>query len=165
MSIWSLLLIIACAGAVGGLINALLSDNGFVLPRTEKINNGNSIIRPGFIGNVLIGAISAAISWGLYGPMAYYVIAGSPNLNQNPVESSGITLSSLVGAVLVGVGGARWLTNEVDKTLLKVAASEAASKVASSSEEKEEAKKIVFSSPSKVLNIVRYKVGVSVNRI
>lgn len=30
-----------------------------------------------------------------------------------------------MGAVLVGIGGARWLTNEVDKSLLKAAATKA----------------------------------------
>ena len=32
----------------------------------------------------------------------------------------------LLGAVLVGIGGARWLTNEVDKKLLRAAGTEAA---------------------------------------
>jgi len=32
-----------------------------------------------------------------------------------------------VGGLLVGVGGARWLSNEVDKKLLRAAASKAAS--------------------------------------
>jgi len=31
-----------------------------------------------------------------------------------------------VGAILIGVGGARWLTSEVDKNLLRAAAAEAA---------------------------------------
>jgi hypothetical protein len=38
-----------------------------------------------------------------------------------------LTLSAFVGAVLVGVAGARWLTNEVDKSLLRTTAVEAAS--------------------------------------
>jgi hypothetical protein len=37
-----------------------------------------------------------------------------------------LSLAGLVGGVLVGVGGARWLSNEVDKSLLRAAASEAA---------------------------------------
>jgi hypothetical protein len=35
-------------------------------------------------------------------------------------------LASLVGAILIGVGGARWPTSEVDKKILLAAASEAA---------------------------------------
>jgi hypothetical protein len=151
VSIWLLLLIISCAGAIGGIVNALLTDNGFALPRTEQ-TDGSSIIRPGFIGNILIGAISAGISWGLYGPMANILVAGSRTaLSQNPVESYGVTLSSLVGAVLVGVGGARWLTNEVDKNLLKAAASKAASSQAAPNS----GQQIALSSPVKAFNIAK----------
>jgi hypothetical protein len=34
----------------------------------------------------------------------------------------GITLAGLVGAVLVGIAGARWLTNEVEKKMLRALA-------------------------------------------
>jgi len=34
-------------------------------------------------------------------------------------------LASLVGAILTGVGGARWLTSELDKNLLRAAAAAA----------------------------------------
>ncbi len=37
-----------------------------------------------------------------------------------------LSLASLVGAILIGVGGARGLTSEVDKNLLRVAAAAAA---------------------------------------
>ena len=123
MELSKYLLIVFVAGAIGGIVNALLSDNGFVLPKKE-INGGTNIIRPGYLGNIFVGGISAAISWGLYGPFAAaYVVGGSNDPNMAAV---GLSLSSLVGALLVGVGGARWLTNEVDKTLLRAAASGAA---------------------------------------
>ena len=67
MAIWNLLLIICAAGAVGGIVNALMTDNGFVMPLRET-TDGATIIRPGFFGNVVIGAVAAGISWGLYGP-------------------------------------------------------------------------------------------------
>ncbi len=124
MSIWILLFIVLGAGAVGGTINALLSDNGFLLPRTDEYV-GRRILRPGFLGNVLVGGIAAVISWGLYGPLAAAAIVGAP-IAGTTVEPS-LTLSALVGAALVGVAGARWLTNEVDKNLLRAAASEAGS--------------------------------------
>jgi hypothetical protein len=47
-------------------------------------------------------------------------------LASNPPEGVWLSVSSLFGAVLVGVGGARWLTNEVDKNLLQAAAAKAA---------------------------------------
>jgi hypothetical protein len=124
MLLCTLLFLVSVAGAVGGVVNALLSNNGFVLPRAEQAD-GVKILRPGYLGNILIGAVSAGISWGLYGPLANFIILGTPDaLSKNP--SAGLTLSALVGAVLVGVGGARWLTNEVDKNLLRAAATKAA---------------------------------------
>jgi hypothetical protein len=125
---WLLLLYIAIAGAVGGVVNALITDKGFYLPSREQVD-AITIYKPGWLGNVIIGAIAASISWGLYGPLAAYFIAGTQEAmktNTTP-DKLGLTLASLVGAALLGVGGARWLTSEVDKTLLKAAASKAAS--------------------------------------
>jgi hypothetical protein len=127
MSIWIFLLIIFFAGAIGGSINAFITDNGFAMPKKAAGDRGNKIYQPGFLGNMFIGGIAACISWGLYGPFANaYIVVGrsSESLSSQP---PGITVAALVGAVLVGIGGARWLTNEVDKTLLRAAATEAAS--------------------------------------
>ncbi len=122
MSIWLIIGTVGLAGAIGGVLNALMSDNGFVLPRSSETEDGK-ILRPGYLGNIFIGAIAAVISWGLYGPFADY-----PMLNggKPPSDKLELTLAAFVGAILVGVGGARWLTNEVDKTLLRAAASQAA---------------------------------------
>jgi hypothetical protein len=49
------------------------SDNGFIKPRTKSID-GREIVRPGFLGNIFIGAISAGVSWGLYGSLANEII-------------------------------------------------------------------------------------------
>ncbi len=125
---WLLLLYVAIAGGIGGVLNALMTDKGFRLPSMVVVD-ANTILQPGWIGNVVIGAIAAVISWGLYGPLASYTIAGTTQAitsAANSPEKIGLALSSLVGAVLVGVAGARWLTNEVDKNLLRAAASKAA---------------------------------------
>jgi hypothetical protein len=114
MENWINLLIIALAGALGGVVNALLSQNGFLLPRPEK-NNGDTIFRPGFLGNVAVGALGACLSWSLYGPATDQALTARLSL----------TVSALAGALLVGVAGSRWLTNEVDKQLLRTAASNA----------------------------------------
>jgi hypothetical protein len=66
-----------CCWSFGGVVNALLSDNGFALPKPEKVGT-TQIIRPGFIGNVLISGVAACISWGLYGPFSALYIAGGP---------------------------------------------------------------------------------------
>jgi hypothetical protein len=147
MTLWILLAVVFVAGAVGGVINAWMSDNGFALPRTEE-TGGNRIIRPGFLGNIITGGVAACVSWGLYGPFAArYVVGGPPS--GGPGTELGLTLSSLVGALLVGVGGARWLTNEVDKKLLRAAGTALASAPANP----DLAAKIGSASPAAVLQM------------
>ena len=124
MFLWKYMAIIFAFGAAGGIVNALLSDNGFILPIKEAQEN-SKIIRPGFLVNVFIGGIAALVSWGLYGPFAQVFLIGGTN--DPDIGAIGLSLSSVVGALLVGIGGARWLTNEVDKKLLRAAASKAAS--------------------------------------
>ncbi len=119
--IWQIIFIVLLAGAIGGVVNALMTDNGFILPKYENAS-GNKILRPGVIGNVLIGAIAAVISWGLYGPFANFIILP----NKPGIDPPSITVAAFVGAMLVGVAGAKWLSNETDKKLLKAAASAAA---------------------------------------
>jgi len=63
--------VIMLSGAVGGIINALVSDNGFVKP-SEETAGEVTIIRPGFAGNILLGSVAAFISWGLYGAFSKY---------------------------------------------------------------------------------------------
>ena len=114
------------AGTIGGSVNALLSDNGFMMP-TRIDEGGYRIIKPGYLGNMLIGGIAALVSWGLYGPYAAINLFGG--YNSTLQTSPGVTLASFVGGILVGIAGSRWLSNEVDKTLLRAAASEAASDI------------------------------------
>lgn len=130
MPLWGLLLIQCGMGLVGGLINALISDNGFLLPVAAETPDHVRIWRPGCVGNAFIGAVAAATSWGLYGPFAAAVVAGAPVPGASVAQTYGLTLAALASAVVVGVGGARWLTNEVDKKLLRSAASVAAGKAA-----------------------------------
>lgn len=132
MNIWLIIGIVCIAGGVGGIVNAILSDNGFVIPKKDKIAG---VYRPGYIGNIFTGAVAAGISWGLYGPFSSVAIVGtSPGTS---VQELSLTLAGLVGAVLVGIGGAKWLTNEQDKIVLKLAASNAAAKQSNSDVAKE----------------------------
>lgn len=110
MPVWGVILIIGCAGAVGGIINALIANEGLLLPRSEPLVGGQKLWRPGFMGNVFIGAVTAIVLAGLYSP------AGSIRLD-NPTSDPGfiLTLGMLAGALLSGIGGARLLTNELDK--------------------------------------------------
>lgn len=124
MVIWLFLFVIFSSGALGGSVNAFLTDNGFIMPKRAKGDRGNRIYQPGFLGNMFVGGIAACISWGLYGPFANaYIIVDKNSSSLIPdAQLPGMTVSALVGAVIVGAGGARWLTNEVDKTLLRTAA-------------------------------------------
>lgn len=153
MSLWILLLIVCGAGAIGGIVNALLSDNqGFLLPGFTEVAAGQGrIFRPGFIGTVFIGAVAAGISWGLYGPLAALNIVGAAAAGTPSAQAVGLTLSSLVGGVLVGIAGARWITNEVDKTLLRAAAAQAASKGANANA----AQQMMSASPAEALRVAR----------
>lgn len=120
MTLWLLLGIVVAAGGVGGLLNAYFTDNGFVWPRVETVG-GIVVTRPGFLGSMLVGAVAAGVSWGLYGPFAGMNMVGG-----TPAAEASLTLSAFVGAVLVGIGGGRWLTDQVDKSLLKATAVKAA---------------------------------------
>ena len=123
MDMWIVLGVVCVAGAIGGIVNALLSDNGFLLPCKHPVDGkeGQYIILPGALGNVILGAIAAVVSWGLYGQFGDMVLVG-PLAAASPK----LTVAAFVAGVLVGMGGARVLTNEVDKRLLRAAASEAA---------------------------------------
>jgi len=135
-------------GAVGGAINAFISDNGFALPREENVNNV-IIFRPGFIGNILIGAIAAIVTWGLSGSYSNTTLLG-PQAGIG-AEDYSLTLSMLASSLLVGIGGARTLTNESDKALLKTAAVT----VAAASQRFEEAQKIALSNPVQAFHIAK----------
>jgi hypothetical protein len=154
MPIWIPLGIILLGGAVGGIINAIISDNGFVKPREETIDNV-CIVRPGIAGNILLGATAAFISWGLYGSYSGFLLFG--DTISMGAEELNLSLSAIAGAILVGIGGARWLTNEVDKTLLKTAAVTAAASRPSF----EESQRIVVATPAQAFNIAK---GMYLNR-
>ena len=64
MFLWKYMAIIFAFGAVGGIVNALLTDNGFILPKKEQ-QADTKIIRPGFLVNIFIGGIGALVTWGL----------------------------------------------------------------------------------------------------
>jgi hypothetical protein len=90
-----------------------MTDNGFVLPTRER-----SILCPGFVSNVLAGALAAFSSWAFYGSGAGVAAARTAAAADQHTDIS-VTFSALAGAFLVGVAGSKWITNEVDKKLLK----------------------------------------------
>jgi hypothetical protein len=150
MLIWTILATIFLAGAIGGVINALMTDNGFVLPKFEKTNG---ILRPGLLGNVLIGAVASIVSWGLYGPLTNYAIIAPQTAADAAAATTGpsLTLATFVGAILIGIAGSKWLSNEVDKKLVKAAAATAAAAGASPGASAQ----IMAATPAKALEIAQ----------
>jgi hypothetical protein len=142
MDPWICALLIATAGAVGGAVNALLSDNGsFALPRKE-----NGVLCPGAVTNILIGAFAAFSSWAFYGSGASVELA-----DKSTRAVISLRFSALAGAFLVGVAGAKWITNEVDKRFLKESVSVVTKKILPTGQ----SEKIVEGPPRQILADVK----------
>ena len=98
-----------------------------------------------FLANVLIGAFAAFASWSFYGSGAGVELAAASERTR-----ISFTFSALAGAFLVGVAGAKWITNEVDKKLLKESIKIAGTKKLTS----QECEKLVAGSALQVLHRV-----------
>lgn len=120
MSVWECAIYIALAGAAGGLVNTLMAQGKLQLPVYEA-----GVLCPGFIGNVVVGAFASLISWALYGAGAGVELA---RRTADARESLSLTFAALAGAALVGLGGARWLSREIDTKLLRASVSLSAEK-------------------------------------
>jgi hypothetical protein len=112
---WVCVFSVMLAGALGGLLNANISDNGFALPRRIR-----GIWCPGALWNVFVGGLSALTSWALYGSGSVIEVAGTQR------EQISLKLGALAGALIVGMAGSKWLTGEVDKNLMKQSVMEVA---------------------------------------
>ena len=135
---WTCALLISLAGGIGGIVNAFLSDNGFVVPKWKR-----GVWCPGMITNVLLGAAASFFSWALSGSGA--------GVEFGPIgarAAMSFRFSALAGAFVVGIAGAKWLTSEVDKKLLAESVKVAGKK----SLTQEQCEKLVCGSPMDVLN-------------
>jgi hypothetical protein len=72
MDPWMCASLILAAGALGGVVNALITDNGFALPKVRR-----GIWCPGFVANLLVGAFAAFASWSFYGSGAGVELAAA----------------------------------------------------------------------------------------
>jgi hypothetical protein len=102
-----------------------MTDNSFVLPKTQE-----GIWRAGIVGNVIVSAVAALVSWGISGQVATIVLFQIVKTQETQPPAAALpivllTVGSLMNALLVGIAGARWLTNQIDKKLLQKAASDA----------------------------------------
>ncbi|EKQ66572.1 hypothetical protein OsccyDRAFT_5057 [Leptolyngbyaceae cyanobacterium JSC-12] len=142
MSPWIWIVIILIAGGLGGFANAFLGGEGIPLPCWK-----DGIWCPGIIGNTFVGSMGAFISWGLYGSGSGVDLS----VANNPRTEVSLTIGAFAGAMLVGVGGARWLSNEVDKKFLRETVVESGKRNLSP----EDRKDIANASPRKALAIAR----------
>jgi hypothetical protein len=151
MYAWEAGLVVAAAGAAGGIVSAFLSeDRGFALPTTVPVD-GTTVLRPGFLGHVVVGAIASFISWGLNGPLTDQVLFGTNPDGSSPADSYGISAAAVAAALGVGIGGAKFLSNYVDKKLLQATAAVAAGKTA----DPVAASHLSHAQPTQALNIAR----------
>jgi hypothetical protein len=139
MNPWVCALLISAAGGAGGFVNALMSNNGFAMPRRIE-----GIWCPGAFSTVMIGAFAAWASWAFYGSGVGIDLADA-------AARPHLQMPALAGAFLVGVVGGKWITNEADKRLLRESVKVAASKDVS----KEKAEEIVSGTPLEVLKGVK----------
>jgi hypothetical protein len=105
MTIWQIILLIAGCGAIGGIVNCAISGE-FNYPRFDR---GAKVWRPGWIGNVLVGAVASVVVWGIYGPLASYdVMTGH-------VADIHLTVAQLLSSLVIGLSGGKILTLMAEK--------------------------------------------------
>jgi hypothetical protein len=142
----SVLLWIGGLGAFGGFLNAVIGRGGLLVPSIVATDEGR-IIRPGFIGNVLVGIAAAFIAWFLYDQIVDLVLVGGTE--ERPVLS--LTAGDMAGALLAGFTGGRLLTDRAEKRLFKASASEAAGK----GKDEQAARRIMGATGMEALKIAR----------
>jgi hypothetical protein len=101
-------------GSLGSLVSAFIGDNGWHLPM-----NDSGIFRPGYLGNMLVGALAALASWGMQ--KGAILIGGSPS-------TLSFSTSDMASAIVVGFGGASWFKSQIEKVILQRTAVVAAGK-------------------------------------
>ena len=113
--LWFVALVI---GGVGGALNAVLSDHARLLPSIVTLTPGGTrVVRIGIVGNILTGMIvTLCLFWAIQ--------AAGSTLNAN--GSLGLVLLGL-SDLFISFVSARWVTNEVDKLVLRKAVFKAAS--------------------------------------
>jgi hypothetical protein len=114
-SLWFLALVI---GGVGGGLNAVLSDHARLLPSIVRLSPGGTrVVRIGIVGNIVTGVtVALCVVWAIQ--------AAGSTLNAN--GSFGLVVLGCID-LFISFVSARWVTNEVDKLVLRKAVYKAAS--------------------------------------
>jgi hypothetical protein len=105
MTIWQIILLVAAFGALGGTVNSAISGE-FNYPRFDP---AAKVWRPGWIGNVLVGAVASVVVWGIYGPLASY------DLVTGKAADIHLTLAQLLSSLVIGLSGGKILTLMAEK--------------------------------------------------
>jgi hypothetical protein len=120
--------IVAVAGLAGGLTNAYIINHRSLLSNEEAEEAGAPKTREdtkkaqmsyvgSYVGNGVLGAVAACVSWLAYGSYS----------NVDLLRSTGIlTGVSLATAFFIGLAGPKWLQSEKDKGKWQAAAQDAA---------------------------------------
>ena len=106
--------LIVLMGSLGSLVSAFIGDNGWHLPM-----NDHGIFRPGYLGNMLVGALAALASWGM---QKAAVLIGTSS------SAMSFSTADMANAIVIGFGGASWFKSQIEKVILQKAAVVAASK-------------------------------------
>lgn len=95
---------VVLAGAFGGIVNCLLLAGGITLPKPFRDTRGQTIWSPGIFGNIVIGATSGFVFWGL-------------SVREVALDALVTSWRTIAFAVLMGVGGSQLLTKYVERNL------------------------------------------------
>ncbi len=102
MSITIFAVLIAAAGALGGLATSVLNGERFIFPRYDE---ELKVRRTGWVGNVFIGAIASIVVWAIYGSLANF------DLNRGDFSQTNLPLFQLGSSIIVGLSGGKILTS------------------------------------------------------
>jgi len=99
-------LVVTLAGGAGGMANSYISQGGFALPILFSDARGRRVLDPGVLGSIFIGMIAGIALWAFNNPSASFA---DTDINPGPV----------VGALIAGVGGGRFLSSLVERSQLE----------------------------------------------
>jgi hypothetical protein len=103
--------LIAFLGGVGGIANCLIARE-FALPKYDR---DAKVWNPGWIGNVLVGAIAAPVAWIMEGTEIF-----GQDLSDLLAKGVHVTIGSIAMSIVIGVGGGRILTLSAEKQAERV---------------------------------------------
>lgn len=111
-------LVVCALGGFGGALNAVLSDHTRLWPSMITLSPGGTrVVRIGVLGNIAAGAVVALVlSWA----------AEAAGMRVQARSEIGVLLLGSC-TLFVAFVSARWITNEVDKAVLRKAVFKAAS--------------------------------------